>query len=98
MEDLLGKIEESIETINKYSKIKPEIAIILGTGLGRLAKDIQDSISIPYHKIKNFPKMSKNGWASIRIEKNLPPRQFSSESFPVKMTTFFGCSLAVSQY
>ena len=55
MENLAGKIEESIESIQEYSDIKPEVAIILGTGLGGLAEDIKNSISIPYHKIKNFP-------------------------------------------
>ena len=42
MEDLKAKIAESVEFINRKSKIKPKIAIILGTGLGRLAEDIEE--------------------------------------------------------
>ncbi len=55
MEDLNAKVTESVEFINQKSKIKPEIAIILGTGLGRLAEDIEEKEIIPYSEIPNFP-------------------------------------------
>ena len=55
MEDLKAKITESVEFINQKSKIKPEIAIILGTGLGGLAEDIKEEEIIPYSEIPNFP-------------------------------------------
>ena len=55
MEDLKTKIAESAEFINRKSKIKPKIAIILGTGLGRLAEDIEEKEIIPYSEIPNFP-------------------------------------------
>jgi len=55
VEDLKAKVAESVEFINKKSKIKPKIAIILGTGLGRLAEDIEEKENIPYSEIPNFP-------------------------------------------
>ena len=55
MEDLKAKITQSVEFINQKSKIKPKIAIILGTGLGRLAEDIEEKEVIPYSEIPNFP-------------------------------------------
>ena len=55
MEDLKAKVTESVEFINQKSKIKPKIAIILGTGLGRLAEDIKEKEIIPYSEIPNFP-------------------------------------------
>jgi len=55
VEDLKAKITESVEFINQKSKVKPKIAIILGTGLGELAEDIQEKEIIPYSKIPNFP-------------------------------------------
>ncbi len=55
VEDLKVKITESVEFVNQKSKIKPEIAIILGTGLGRLAEDIEEKEIIPYSEIPNFP-------------------------------------------
>jgi len=55
VEDLKAKITKSVEFINQKSKIKPKIAIILGTGLGRLAEDIEEKEIIPYSEIPNFP-------------------------------------------
>ena len=55
VEDLKAKVIESIEFINQKSKIKPKIAIILGTGLGRLAENIKGKEIIPYSEIPNFP-------------------------------------------
>jgi purine-nucleoside phosphorylase len=55
VEDLKAKVTKSVEFINQKSKIKPKIAIILGTGLGRLAEDIQEKEIIPYSEIPNFP-------------------------------------------
>ena len=55
MEDLKAKVTESVEFINQRSKIKPKIAIILGTGLGSLAEDIEEKEIIPYSEIPNFP-------------------------------------------
>ena len=55
VEDLKAKVAESVEFINQKTKIKPKIAIILGTGLGRLAEDIEEKEIIPYSKIPNFP-------------------------------------------
>lgn len=55
MVDLKAKIAESVEYINKKSKVRPKIAIILGTGLGGLAEDIEEKEIIPYSDIPNFP-------------------------------------------
>lgn len=62
MDDTLkGNIKESIQSIREYTDIKPDLAIILGTGLGRLAEDIENSVVIPYDKIKNFPISTVHG-------------------------------------
>jgi len=55
VEDLKAKVTESVEFINQKNKIKPKIAIILGTGLGRLAEDIEEKEIISYSEIPNFP-------------------------------------------
>jgi len=55
VEDLKTKITESVEFINQKSKIIPKIAIILGTGLGKLAEEIEGKENIPYNEIPNFP-------------------------------------------
>ena len=40
---------------------KPEVGIILGTGLGGLVKEIEISYSIPYENIPNFPISTVEG-------------------------------------
>ena len=52
---LLGQLQESVTHIRKQTDWKPEIAIILGTGLGNLAKKIKKECDIDYAKIPNFP-------------------------------------------
>jgi purine-nucleoside phosphorylase len=61
MENILARIESSIKSIQDYSKVRPEIAIILGTGLGKLAEEIEEKTIIPYNKINNFPVSTVHG-------------------------------------
>jgi purine-nucleoside phosphorylase len=56
MEDLKGKIKAAADKIRGESKdFKPAIGIILGTGLGGLAKEIKNAKEIPYEEIPGFP-------------------------------------------
>lgn len=53
--ELLEKIKETSSYLKKKTKIRPEVGIILGTGLGGLVKDIKNPEVIPYSEIPNFP-------------------------------------------
>ncbi|MGO0807197.1 hypothetical protein ACTPEF_25040, partial [Clostridioides difficile] len=44
--------------INSKSNIKPKIGLILGSGLGDLANDIEDPVTIKYSEIPNFPALA----------------------------------------
>ncbi|WP_026894083.1 purine-nucleoside phosphorylase [Clostridiisalibacter paucivorans] len=57
----LKKIMESKEYLEKRFKKSPEIAMILGSGLGVLADEIKDKIIIKYEDIPNFPKSTVKG-------------------------------------
>ncbi|HEU4456017.1 MAG TPA: purine-nucleoside phosphorylase [Longimicrobium sp.] len=52
---LSARIAEAVEAIRARSAVKPEIGIILGTGLGGLAGRIQVETSIEYEDIPHFP-------------------------------------------
>lgn len=52
---LLPKIQSAARAIRAKIKAAPDIAIILGTGLGNLAKRIQSDAEIDYKKIPHFP-------------------------------------------
>ncbi len=55
MEDLKAKIKAASDFIKSKTKIKPQIGIILGTGLGALAEEIAKEAVIPYEQIPHFP-------------------------------------------
>jgi purine-nucleoside phosphorylase len=52
---LFDRIEAAARVIRKRSTLSPEVAIILGTGLGGLADEIDVDASIPYQEIPGFP-------------------------------------------
>jgi purine-nucleoside phosphorylase len=52
---LRAALRESLAEIRRRSALEPEIAIILGTGLGALAEAIEVEVAIPYDQVPNFP-------------------------------------------
>lgn len=56
-----NKINETVNSIRKVTKIKPKTGIILGTGLGQLADEIEVESKIPYGDIPNFPVSTVKG-------------------------------------
>ncbi|HUI30021.1 MAG TPA: purine-nucleoside phosphorylase [Candidatus Acidoferrales bacterium] len=55
MGELKRKIIESVGFINKHVKVEPTVGIILGTGLGALADEIDKKTIIDYGDIPHFP-------------------------------------------
>lgn len=55
------KIKQTAEYIKSKTTSKPTTAIILGTGLGRLASEINNPERIPYSDIPNFPVSTVEG-------------------------------------
>jgi len=53
--ELFDQIQETILEIRKTTKASPKVGIILGTGLGALADEIQNQTILPYGKIPHFP-------------------------------------------
>ena len=54
--DLFRKITKSVQTIWKKTVFRPDVAIILGTGLGNLASRVTQEAAIPYESIPHFPR------------------------------------------
>lgn len=55
-------MEKTIKFIkNKSPKITPRLAIILGSGLGKLTEQLTNSVKIPYEEIPNFPTCGVQG-------------------------------------
>jgi purine-nucleoside phosphorylase len=61
------RILETAEWLKNRMTTQPETAIILGTGLGELAKEIDKEKVIPYTEIPNFPVSTVEGHAGSLI-------------------------------
>ncbi len=52
---LKQQIAQSVQAIRAKTEFRPELGIILGTGLGKLAQDVRAEAVIPYEDIPHFP-------------------------------------------
>ena len=102
---MLEKIKATASYIKEKIKASPEIGIILGTGLGGLANEIEILESIPYKEIPNFPVSTVDGHASRLIYGKLGSREvlamqgrfhfyegysMKEVTFPVRVLKFIG--------
>lgn len=99
------RIKETANYILGKTDIRPEIGIILGSGLGGLGDRITDSVKIPYGEIPKFPVSTVEGHSGKLIigklgNKNVVAMQgrfhyyegyhMSEVTFPVRVMHFLG--------
>jgi purine-nucleoside phosphorylase len=90
------KILETAEWLKARMTTQPETAIILGTGLGELAKEIDKEQVIPYTEIPHFPVSTVEGHAGSLIFGKLGGRNILAmegrfhyyEGYDMKQVTF----------
>jgi purine-nucleoside phosphorylase len=107
---MLEKIKTSVDFIQKKVKTKPQVGIILGTGLGGLVNEIEVEATLPYGEIPNFPVSTVVGHKGQLIfgklgGKNVVAMQgrfhfyegwsMQELTFPVRLMKFLGIELLV---
>jgi len=60
---LAERIAKAAEYIRRRADVKPQVAVVLGSGLGNLSSLTRDAVSIPFEKIPHFPTSSVLGHA-----------------------------------
>jgi purine-nucleoside phosphorylase len=55
------QINQASSFVRQRTRVKPEIALILGSGLGGLAHEIEADATLPYAEIPNFPPSTVEG-------------------------------------
>jgi len=61
--DYIKKVKEAVDFIVSKTDYLPKIGLVLGSGLGSLADEIQNPIIIKYDEIPGFPKSTVEGHA-----------------------------------
>ena len=64
---LLRTIEEARAAIAGRTSVRPEVGIIVGTGLGRFADALKRPTVIPYAEIPHFPRATVEGHAGTLL-------------------------------
>ncbi|HZZ29880.1 MAG TPA: purine-nucleoside phosphorylase [Pirellulales bacterium] len=110
MLELYNQIQESIAAIRKKWSGKPHAGIILGTGLGALAREIEAEATIPYGDIPHFAQSTATSHAGVLVCGRLAGvpvvamegRVHSYEAyphqkitFPVRVMKFLGADLLI---
>jgi purine-nucleoside phosphorylase len=58
-----GRAEAAAKFIRRKTRLRPKIALVLGSGLGGFADEFAHATKIPYSKIPNFPQSTAVGHA-----------------------------------
>lgn len=53
---LADAVLASSAVVRERFSVVPDVAMILGTGLGALAREIESPVALPYHEIPGFPR------------------------------------------
>lgn len=69
------EVKEASTYIKDKLSVTPEIGLILGSGLGVLAEEIQNKTTIPYADIPHFPKSTVEGHAGQLVIGTLSGKQ-----------------------
>ena len=93
---MLERIKETAEWLKAKLPTQTDTAIILGTGLGKLAQEIDPIASIPYDEIPNFPVSTVEGHSGRLILGRLGEREVLAmegrfhyyEGYDMKTVTF----------
>jgi purine-nucleoside phosphorylase len=58
---LVQELSEAVKYIQSQSKLRPTVGLVLGSGLGAFAENMQDATRIPFHDIPHFPHSTAIG-------------------------------------
>jgi purine-nucleoside phosphorylase len=57
------RAEQAAQFVLSKTRLRPEIALVLGSGLGGFADELDDAVRIPYADIPHYPKPTAEGHA-----------------------------------
>ncbi|MBI2806865.1 MAG: purine-nucleoside phosphorylase [Planctomycetes bacterium] len=108
--ELYDQINEAKSLIQSRWRGRPKVGIILGTGLGGLAEEVEDPVKIPYQDIPYFPTSTVESHAGRLVCGNLSGRPvlamegrfhfyegytLKQITFPVRVMKAMGCDVLI---
>jgi len=92
----IDMMNESITYIRKFTSLKPEIGLILGSGLGPLTNEMTESVTIPFEDIPHFAMPTVEGHHGKLVIGNLngvivcalSGRYHFYEGYPLSVVTY----------
>lgn len=104
------EVRQAAEIVKTYWKERPSVGIVLGTGLGALAEEIDSRVAIPYEELPNFPRPTVESHAGRLVcgtfaGKTVAAMEgrfhvyegYSAEqvTFPIRVLKELGCSILI---
>jgi len=62
-----GTIDTAVRRIREATELEPVVGVVLGSGLGGLADEVQDRVEIPYDQIPGWPVSTAIGHAGVLV-------------------------------
>jgi purine-nucleoside phosphorylase len=66
-----ARADRAAKFILSKTKLRPRVALVLGSGLGAFADDLANAVKIPYEKIPGFPHSTAEGHAGRLVIGNV---------------------------
>jgi purine-nucleoside phosphorylase len=96
MSDLYLQAQAAADLVRSRTSIRPTLGIILGSGLGNFASQVEDAVSIPYSEIPNFPLSTVTGHSGQLVLGTIAGtpvavmqgRVHAYEGYPLSQVTF----------
>lgn len=60
-------LDDAVRRIREESDLEPSVGVVLGSGLGGLADDVEDRVEIPYGEIPGWPVSTAVGHAGVLV-------------------------------
>ena len=76
--DFYDQVMTAADYLREQTDLRPEIGVILGSGLGGLAQRIEDAEHIPYSQIPGFPRSQVPGHAARLVLGRVGGRQVAA--------------------
>jgi len=103
-------VQDAAELIRQRWSATPEVGLVLGTGLGALAREIKPEATIPYDELPHFPRSTVTSHAGQLVCGSLAGRSVvamegrfhlyegytaAQVTFPIRVMKELGCKLLI---